>query len=385
MAVTVTAPARPERLWGLPATLRVAVALVAAVTVMVVGLAGLFASPASAHTLTRPGNAVGAFGVAGGQVVGAHPDILAGQRRARAPSYDPTASGSCVAAETDTSSAAACGGLSFAAGTPVLLADGTSAPISQLTVSDQVVATNTTTGKTQAEPVAAVLVHHDTNLYDLTVQSGGVPSVIHTTSNHLFWDQTTRSWTQAAKLRDSDKLRSPTAGTTTIVVGGAAPVVTTGVMWDLTVTADHDFYIDTTAATVLVHNADECGPQSISPNDIQFSQSSVNGAAEKIAAMQTAGGWVGDPIDVVEMEDGSLTSVDNTRLLAARETGFDVQANVHAFDESLPEDQIERFTSDAGSAPSTWGEAVLNRIGDQASGFRNAYPFGSPYTGWSGN
>jgi hypothetical protein len=107
--VTVTAPARTERPRRLHAAFRAAVALMAVVTVLVVGLAGLFASPASARTLTRPETRVAAFGLATGQIVGAHQPILAGQRRARAPSYDRTAVGSCVAAETE-------GGVSVAAG-----------------------------------------------------------------------------------------------------------------------------------------------------------------------------------------------------------------------------------------------------------------------------
>ncbi|MDQ6613449.1 MAG: hypothetical protein M3083_01450 [Actinomycetota bacterium] len=99
--MTFPAPARRERLWGHSAALRAAVALTAAVTVLVVGLAGLFASPASARPLTRPGNAVAASTAAAGQMVGAHQPVLAGQRRARAPSYDQMAVGSCVAAETE--------------------------------------------------------------------------------------------------------------------------------------------------------------------------------------------------------------------------------------------------------------------------------------------
>jgi hypothetical protein len=257
--VTVTAPARRQRPRGLPAALRVAVALVAAVTVITVGLAGIFASAASARTFRGPETRVAASTAAAGQMVGAHQRVLAGQRRARAPSYDRTAVGSCVAAETepDLSGCPTSGGLSFTAATPVLLADGSSKAISQLTTADTVLATNTTTGKTQAEPVAAVLVHHDTNLYDLTVRSGGVTSIIHTTANHLFWDQTTRSWTQAVKLHHGDHLQTPNHLVAT-VVAGATPAVTAGAMWDLTITADHDFYIDTTAAPVLVHNAG-CG------------------------------------------------------------------------------------------------------------------------------
>ena len=49
---------------------------------------------------------------------------------------------------------------------------------------------------------------------------------------------------------------------------------------------------------------------------VRFSQGSVNGAAEIEASMR-ANGWVGDAIDVVRMPDGGLTSLDNTRLLAA--------------------------------------------------------------------
>lgn len=69
-----------------------------------------------------------------------------------------------------------------------------------------------------------------------------------------------------------------------------------------------------------------------------------------------AKGWDGDPIDVVRMPDGNLTTIDNTRVLAARYAEIDVQANVHAFDEVLPQDLdlIERLTTPKG-VPQTWG------------------------------
>lgn len=46
------------------------------------------------------------------------------------------------------------------------------------------------------------------------------------------------------------------AGNSASVLSGQTPKVTTGWMWDLTVPGDndHDFYIDTAVATVLVHN-----------------------------------------------------------------------------------------------------------------------------------
>jgi len=83
------------------------------------------------------------------------------------------------------------------AGTKVFLASGTAVPISALKPGDKVLATNVKTGKTQAETVAAVLVHHDTDLYDLKVTAGHRTTVIHTTASHLYWDTTTRQWVKA--------------------------------------------------------------------------------------------------------------------------------------------------------------------------------------------
>ena len=74
--------------------------------------------------------------------------------------------------------AASCGGMSFTAGTEVLLASGKAVPISSLKPGEKVLATNTKTGTTQAEAVAAVLVRHDTDLYDLRVKAGNRTAVI---------------------------------------------------------------------------------------------------------------------------------------------------------------------------------------------------------------
>ncbi len=124
--------------------------------------------------------------------------------------------------------------------------------------------------------------------------------------------------------------------------------------------------------------------ESFAPSSVRLSQSSVNGVSE-IADSMSANGWVGDPIDAVRMPDGGVTAVDNSRVIAAHEAGIDVQANVHAFDAPLPEEYIGRFTTPKGGVPSTWGEAIMNRIGAQNSIYRNTYPFGSPFTGWNGS
>ena len=84
------------------------------------------------------------------------------------------------------------------------------------------------------------------------------------------------------------------------------------------------------------------------------------------------------------MPDGGLTTIDNARVIAANQAGIDVQAAIHGFDETLPEELIGRFTTPKGGAPSTWGDAIMNRIGAQNSIHRNTYPYGSPFTGWAG-
>ena len=115
-------------------------------------------------------------------------------------------------------------------------------------------------------------------------------------------------------------------------------------------------------------------PQTINPKDIRFSQSSVNGAGELVESMNK-NGWKGDPIDVVKMKDGGLTTLDNTRVLAASRANINVEANVRNYSDPLPKDMIERFTTKKG-VPSTWGEAVDLRIGKQSAGWRNGQPNG---------
>jgi RHS repeat-associated protein len=152
------------------------------------------------------------------------------------------------------------GGESFTAATLVLMASGPAEPIAALKPGDKVLATNTKTGKTQAEPIADVLVHRDNDLYDLKIRAGKRTAVIATTRNHLFWVPAASGrgghWVKAADLAHGTRLRTPDRANTATVVAGWVPPQHAGWMWDLSVPGnnDHDFYIDTVAAPVLVHN-----------------------------------------------------------------------------------------------------------------------------------
>ena len=123
-----------------------------------------------------------------------------------------------------------------------------------------------------------------------------------------------------------------------------------------------------------VDEAVEGGSTFINPNNIRYSQSSVNGSSDIIQSMRK-NGWIGEPIDVVEMPDGVHTTIDNTRVVSAREAGIDVKANVHRYDDPLPSEYIERFTTKKGT-PKTWGEAIELRVGKQKASFRNENPYG---------
>ncbi|PHM22095.1 RHS repeat-associated core domain-containing protein [Xenorhabdus ehlersii] len=119
----------------------------------------------------------------------------------------------------------------------------------------------------------------------------------------------------------------------------------------------------------------------LDPKTIRFSQTSVNDTAEITQSMK-AKGWDGDPIDVIRMKDGGLTTIDNTRVLAASRAGINVKARVHDGSTPIPQEFIRRFTTAKG-VPSTWEEAINLRIGKQNAGYRKRYPNGSTVIGSS--
>jgi hypothetical protein len=111
-----------------------------------------------------------------------------------------------------------------------------------------------------------------------------------------------------------------------------------------------------------------------------------------LAASMRSDGWHGGPIDVVDLPDGNVLSLDNRRLLAAREAGLDEIPTVrHHPDEPfpprrgrspsftlsddvyrLPDGSLVRGAEQGGTPvyradrqPSTWGEAALFRAARQ--------------------
>ena len=131
----------------------------------------------------------------------------------------------CAAAKT------AC----FTAGTPVLLADGTSKPIEDIAVGDKVTAYNPDTGKTETRDVVRTFVHHDVPTYDVTLDTG---EKVTTTSEHPFWVEG-EGWTPATQLRAGDRLRQPDC--TSAEVASVRPTGQTGTVYNFEVAGLHDY------------------------------------------------------------------------------------------------------------------------------------------------
>lgn len=133
------------------------------------------------------------------------------------------------------------------------------------------------------------------------------------------------------------------------------------------------------------------GFTTLDPSTIRFSQTTPKQQGATVEALTESmrrNGFIAEPepgifFDIVRMPDGRLTTLDNTRLLAARRAGVDVEARVFNYDEPLPNDPVyvSRFIGRKGEIPSTFGDAVKNRIGTQSSMYRTRYPSGSQVIG----
>ena len=302
---------------------------------------------------------------------GQEPATTAGSADGTATSTSQDTPTSAIAAEEQTGESCLVGGQSFTAKTKVLTATGALVAISKLRVGEKVVATNTKTGKTTAETVAAVLVHHDTDRYDLRVQTAHNTTVIDTTRGHLFWDQAARRWVKAGSLKFGTHLLTASGRGKVTVLGGWTPRQAAGWMWDLTITGDHDFYVQAAAsAAVLVHNiCVQFGQRRIGPN---FSNGGAFRGRSIYAVAQDLKNGVLDPngvkVNIFEHQ-GQLVAENNRSLAALSLAGLEpTNVNILA---TVPKDVLSRLSEEplvGGNLPSSMTAVTPSqedlRIGD---------------------
>ncbi|MGW2119266.1 polymorphic toxin-type HINT domain-containing protein [Streptomyces zhihengii] len=145
---------------------------------------------------------------------------------------------------------------SFLPGTKVLLADGTTKPIEDVVLGDEVTVTDPETGETTVrEVVGTIVTEDDKHFVDLTVtgRSGEAESLVSTTT-HPFWSVSEGRWVEAGDL---------TPGMTLYTASGDTAEVTDTRYFeqrqrthDLTVADVHTYYVLAEDSPLLVHN---CG------------------------------------------------------------------------------------------------------------------------------
>ncbi|WBB80432.1 polymorphic toxin-type HINT domain-containing protein [Micromonospora sp. WMMD882] len=141
------------------------------------------------------------------------------------------------------------GGLcSFSGDTQVLMADGTTKPLSAIRLGDTVLATDPETGEQGPRPVTHLWIHEDTLL---TLIVDGQP--LDTTADHPLWNATRQQWQPAGTLTPGQHLRTPD-GTTAQINGTRPTHDTTTTTYNLTIAHIHTYYVLAGNTPVLVHN-----------------------------------------------------------------------------------------------------------------------------------
>ncbi|QEU81733.1 RHS repeat-associated core domain-containing protein [Streptomyces subrutilus] len=148
---------------------------------------------------------------------------------------------------------------SFTPGTEVVMADGSTKPIEDVEIGEEVLATDPATGTTVAEPVAARIVGDgEKNLVRITVDTdgdkGSASEVITATDGHPFWLPERRAWVNAGELLAGQWLQ--TSSGAWVQVEAVRAWTQTQRVHNLTVTDTHTYYVRAGASSVLVHN---CG------------------------------------------------------------------------------------------------------------------------------
>lgn len=137
---------------------------------------------------------------------------------------------------------------SFAGDTEVLMADGTTKPISSVGVGDEVWALDPETGDAAARTVIAVWPHQD-SLLEFNVDGGSVT----TTEDHHFWNVTDNAWQETQHIDQGDFLLSA-AGGLVQARGLDWSTMHDALAYDLSVARTHSYFVVVGSSEVLVHN-----------------------------------------------------------------------------------------------------------------------------------
>ncbi|MFF1681929.1 polymorphic toxin-type HINT domain-containing protein [Streptomyces sp. NPDC058256] len=149
---------------------------------------------------------------------------------------------------------------SFTPGTLVLMADGSTKPIEEIELGDEVLATDPETGETRAKTVTAEIkgkgVKH---LVEVTVDTdgdrGAATATVTATDGHPFWVPELGKWIDAKDLKPGQWLK--TGSGTLVRISAVGHRTESRTVHNLTVADIHTYYVLAGATPVLVHNCNE--------------------------------------------------------------------------------------------------------------------------------
>ncbi|MFI2375403.1 RHS repeat-associated core domain-containing protein [Streptomyces sp. NPDC018964] len=145
---------------------------------------------------------------------------------------------------------------SFTPDTQVLMSDGTTKPIKDVRIGDEIVVTDPETGRTTTRTVVATIVtEDDKHFVDLTVSREGRSGAdsLTSTTTHPFWSPSEDAWVDAGSLEPGMTLRTADGGTARVT--GTADFHRKQRTYDLTVEGIHTYYVLAGDTSLLVHNA----------------------------------------------------------------------------------------------------------------------------------
>ncbi|WEH28921.1 polymorphic toxin-type HINT domain-containing protein [Streptomyces sp. AM 3-1-1] len=142
---------------------------------------------------------------------------------------------------------------SFTADTGVALADGSKKKIEDVKTGDKVIATDPSTGESEAHKVTATITtDHDKKYVDLTIATKDGPASLTATEGHPFWSIDADGWIDAGKLDVGTHLRTTTGDKATVTA--LRHYKKHQRTYNLTVDVFHTYYVLAGETPVLVHN-----------------------------------------------------------------------------------------------------------------------------------
>nr|WP_237535682.1 polymorphic toxin-type HINT domain-containing protein [Streptomyces sp. SID3343] len=213
---------------------------------------------------------------------------------------------------------------SFLPTTSVLMADGSTKTLQEIKPGDVVLATDSETGESRPRVVLATITTEDDKEFaDLTVATEHGDFSIIATANHPFWLPALKQWVNAGDLKPSQWLQ--TSSGTWVQVRAVRLFDQTARTYNLTVDADHTYYVLAGRTPVLVHNNNFCHPEGLAAAAAARDDANYANSTTMSGAL-----WIDEFDDSIALNSGrSNLSPDHVRPPGAL-NGFESHLEVQA-------------------------------------------------------